>query len=55
MNKTECRTRLKHQFEIERRLRQVGLFAAAIEARNKALVLLQIYRRNFRQQPLNLH
>lgn len=48
MNKTECKTRLKHQLEIERRLHQAGLFAAAIESHKKALVLLQIYRRHFR-------
>jgi hypothetical protein len=48
MNKTECKTRLKHQREIERRLQQVGLFTAAIESHKKAIVLLQIYRRHFR-------
>jgi hypothetical protein len=48
MNKTECKTRLKHQLEIERRLQQVGLFTAAIESHKKAIVLLQIYRRHFR-------
>jgi hypothetical protein len=55
MNKTECRTRLKHQLEIGRRLEQVGLYTAAAESRKRALVLLQIYKRNFRVQPLNLH
>jgi hypothetical protein len=55
MNKTECRTRLIHQLEIERRLQQAGLFSAAIESHKKALILLQIYRRHFPQQPLNVH
>jgi hypothetical protein len=55
MNKTECRARLIHQLEIERRLQQVGLFTAAIESHKKALILLQIYRRHFPQQPLDLH
>jgi hypothetical protein len=55
MSKTECKTRLKHQLEIEHRLQQVGLFSAAIESHKKALNLLQIYRRQFRQQPLELH
>ena len=55
MNKAECRTRLIHQLEIERRLQQVGLFAAAIKSHKKALILLQIYRRHFPEQPLDLH
>jgi hypothetical protein len=55
MTKTECRTRLKHQLEIERRLQKVGMFTAAAESRKKALVLLQIYRRHSLEQPRNLH
>ena len=55
MNKTECRTRLIHQLEIERRLQQVGMFSAAIESHKKALALLQIYRRHFPRQPHDLH
>ena len=47
MNKSECKSKLKHQLEIERRLQHVGLFTAAIESHKKALVLLQIYRRHF--------
>ena len=55
MNKSECIMKLKHQLEIKHRLQQAGLFTAAIESHKKALVILQIYRRNFREQPLNLH
>jgi hypothetical protein len=55
MNKTECRTRLKHQLVIGHRLQQVGLFTAATESRKKALALLQIYKRHFREQSHNLH
>ena len=55
MSKTECRARLIHQLEIERRLQQAGLFSAAIESHKKALILLQIYRRHFPQQPLDSH
>jgi hypothetical protein len=49
MNRSECRTKLKHQLEIEDRLQQVGLFTAAIESHKKALVILQIYRRHSRE------
>ena len=55
MNKSECRTKLKHQLAIEHRLQQAGLFTAAIESHKKALIILRIYRRHFREQPLNLH
>ena len=50
MSKTACREKLKHQLEIWRRLQQLGLFAAATESRKKAHVLLQIYKRHFREQ-----
>jgi hypothetical protein len=55
MNRSECRTKLKHQLEIEHRLQQAGLYTAAIESHKKALVILQIYRRHARENPLNLH
>ena len=55
MNKSECRTMLKHQLGIEHRLKQAGLFTAAIAAHNKALAILLIYRRRIREQPLDLH
>jgi hypothetical protein len=45
--------KLKHQLEIGRRLQHVGLFAAAAESRTKARVLLQIYKRHFREQVVN--
>jgi len=53
MSKTECKIKLKHQLEIGRRLQQVGLFAAATESRTKAHILLQIYKRHFREQMVN--
>jgi len=53
MSKTECKMKLKHQFEIGRRLHRLGLFAAATESRTKARILLQIYKRHFRQEVVN--
>ena len=50
MSKTACREKLKHQLEIWHRLQQLGLYAAATESRKKAHVLLQIYKRHFREQ-----
>jgi hypothetical protein len=55
MLKAECKMKLKHQFEIGRRLQQQGLFAAATESRTKAYILLQIYKRHFREQAVNQH
>ena len=48
MTKTECMLKLKHQLELGRRLREAGLFAAAAESRNRAQILLQAYKRHFR-------
>lgn len=45
MTTAECKTKLKHQIAIGRRLRKVGLYEAATESRNKALILLQTYKR----------
>ena len=53
MLKAECKMKLKHQLEIGRRLQQLGLFAAATESRTKSHILLQIYKRHFREQPIN--
>ena len=47
MLKAEYKTKLKHQFEIGRRLQQVGLFEAAAESRTKARILLHSYKRHF--------
>ena len=55
MSKEDCKRKLKHQLEIGRRLQELGLFAAATESRTKAYVLLQIYKRHFRKQVVNLH
>jgi hypothetical protein len=55
MTRTECRTKLKHQLFIGRRLQQAGLFTAAAESRRKALVLLQIYKRHYRIEWLTMH
>ena len=49
MTKAECRMKLKHQLEIGRRLQEVGLFTAATRSRTKAQVLLQVYKRHFRE------
>ena len=49
MLKTECKAKLKHQLEITRRLHQLGLYAAANESRTRANILLQIYKRHFRE------
>jgi hypothetical protein len=48
MTKTECMLRLKQQLELGRRLKEAGLFAAAAESRNRAQILLQAYKRHFR-------
>jgi hypothetical protein len=48
MTKAECKMKLKHQLEIGRRLQEVGLFTAAVKSRNKAQILLQVYKRHFR-------
>jgi hypothetical protein len=50
MTKAECKMRLKHQLDIGRRLKKVGLYAAAVEARNKAQILLQTYKRHFLEE-----
>jgi hypothetical protein len=55
MLQSECKIKLKHQLEIGRRLQQLGLYAAATESRNRARVLLQIYKRHFRKQVVNRH
>ena len=40
--------KLKQQLELGRRLKEAGLFTAAAESRNRAQVLLQAYKRHFR-------
>ena len=55
MNKTDYRMQLKHQLLLGRRLEQVGLYTAAAESRNKAQVLLQIYRRHSREPSFRLN
>jgi hypothetical protein len=40
--------KLKQQLELGRRLKEAGLFAAAAESRNRAQILLQAYKRHFR-------
>jgi len=50
MTKAECKIRLKHQLEIGRRLQKVGLYAAALEARSKAQILLLTYKRHFLEE-----
>ena len=53
MTKAECKMKLKHQLEIGRRLQEAGLFAAAAESRNKAQVLLQVYKHHSGEQMVN--
>ena len=53
MSKTDCKIKLKHQLEIGRRLQQLGMLAAAAESRTNAHILLQIYKRQFREQVVN--
>lgn len=55
MSKTECKMKLKHQLEIGRRLQELGMFAAATESRTKAHILLNIYKRHYREQVVNQH
>ena len=55
MTKEECKIKLKHELEIGRRLREVGLYWAATESRNKAQILLQAYKRHFLEESDNHH
>jgi hypothetical protein len=55
MTKAECKMKLIHQLEIGRRLEEVGLYTAAIESRNKAQILLQAYKRHFREESIKHH
>ena len=55
MTKAEYKIKLRHQLEIGRRLHQLGLFEAATESRTKARILLQIYKRHFREHTANQH
>ena len=55
MTKAEYKIKLRHQLEIGRRLHQLGLFEAATESRTKARILLQIYKRHFREHTINQH
>ena len=55
MSKTECKKKLKYQLKTGRRLQKLGLYAAAAESRTKAYILLQIYKRHFREQVVNQH
>jgi len=50
MTKEECKTKLKHQLKIGRRLHEVGLYTAATTSRNKAQILLQAYKRHFMEE-----
>jgi hypothetical protein len=55
MTKTECRTKLRHQLEIGRRLQQVGMYTAAAESRRKAVVLYHGYRRHCLELSCKMH
>jgi hypothetical protein len=43
--------RLKHQLDMSRRLERAGLYAAAIEYRTRARILLESYKHNFLGRP----
>jgi len=51
MSKVECKMKLKHQLDISRQLERAGLYAAAIEYRIRARILLQTYKHNFLGKP----
>jgi hypothetical protein len=51
MSKVECKMKLKHQLDISRRLERAGLYAAAIEYRNRAWILLKTYKHNYLGKP----
>jgi hypothetical protein len=55
MTKEECRTELKHQLKMGRRLREVGLYTAAFASRNKAQILLQSYKRHLLEESGKQH
>jgi hypothetical protein len=44
MTKDECKTELKHQIKISRRLKEVGMYTAATASRKKAQILLHAYK-----------
>jgi hypothetical protein len=52
MTKEECKTKLKHQLKIGRRLQEVGLYMAATVSRKKAQILLHAYKRHFLEESL---
>ena len=55
MTKEECKTKLKHQLKIGRRLQEVGLYTAATASRNKAQLLLHAYKRHFLEESVKHH
>jgi len=55
MTKEECKTKLKHQLRIGRRLQEVGMYTAAVASRNKAQILLHAYKRHFREESVKHH
>ena len=50
MTKEECKTRLKHQLRIRRRLIEAGMNSAAAESRDKARILLHAYKRHLLEE-----
>jgi hypothetical protein len=55
MTKEECKTKLKHQLDICRRLKAVGMNTAATESRNKARILLHAYKRHLLEESVKQH
>jgi hypothetical protein len=52
MTKEECKTELKHQLKMGRRLQEAGLYLAATVSRNKAQILLHAYKRHFMEESI---
>jgi hypothetical protein len=52
MTKSECKTQIKQQLCISRKLKQVGLYTAATESRHKAQILLHAYKRHFLEESI---
>jgi len=55
MTKEECKTKLKHQLKMGRRLQEVGMYTAATASRSKVQILLQAYKRHFQEEPDKRH
>jgi len=55
MTKEECKTELKHQLKMARRLQEAGLYTASIASRNKARILLYSFKRHLMEESVQHH